>query len=99
MKRYPDCQFDSSRCPSCSLSSYGRDCRNNPSNPISYRRRLLGMTQQDLSKKSLVKISTIQKLESGHNSILGARSSVIYQLCRALDCLMEELIEEATDSQ
>lgn len=91
-KRYPDCQRQDGDCRQCSLTNYGKDCRNRPVHPLAYWRSIRGLTQQALSEKSGVKISTIQKLEIGTNDISGACASTVRDLARALEIQMEELI-------
>lgn len=68
--RYPDCQMgERSDCSACSLSSYGRDCRNNPANPIAYLRTQHGMTQRQLADAAGMNIRQVQKLESGETLV------------------------------
>lgn len=57
-------------------------------------RRAAGLSQQDLSDESGVKITTIQKLESGANDIMGAKVSTVLALARALGTTVEELVKE-----
>lgn len=60
-------------------------------NPISEKRKALNLTQQQLSIKSDIPISTIQKLESGARSIKKAEYETIRKIASALHCNMEEL--------
>jgi DNA-binding XRE family transcriptional regulator len=62
-KRYPECVREDRGCESCSLSSYGRDCRNNPVNKLAYLRNMAGLTQQALADKAGIHIRQVQKLE------------------------------------
>ena len=57
-------------------------------------RRAAGLSQQDLSEKSCVKIATIQKLESGANDLMGAKVGTVLALARALETTVEELVKE-----
>ena len=57
-------------------------------------RRAAGLSQQDLSDESGVKITTIQKLESGANDIMGAKVATVLALARALGTTVEELVKE-----
>ena len=57
-------------------------------------RRAAGLSQQDLSIKSGVKIVTIQKLESGANDLMGAKVGTVLALARALETTVEELVKE-----
>ena len=52
------------------------------------------MTQEQLAVRSGVKLSTIQKLESGANSIMGAKFETVLRLAEALDVKVEELARE-----
>ena len=53
-----------------------------------------GFTQQQLSEKSHVTISTLQKLESGTNDIHKAQVDTVLKLARALGVTIEELVKE-----
>lgn len=53
-----------------------------------------GMTQNELNISSGIKLTTIQKLESGYSSIMGAKVETIYRLSQALGTTIEALIEE-----
>ena len=57
-------------------------------------RRAAGLSQQDLSIKSGVKISTLQKLESGANDMMGAKVGIVLALARALDTTVEDLVDQ-----
>ena len=57
-------------------------------------RRVAGLSQQDLSDESGVKITTIQKLESGANDLMGAKVGTVLALARALGTTVEELVKE-----
>ena len=63
-------------------------------NKIKHLRTDAELTQEQLSIKSGVKLSTIQKLESGSNSILGARFETILRLAEALNVPVEELAKD-----
>ena len=52
------------------------------------------LTQEQLAVRSGVKLSTVQKLESGSNSIMGARFETVLRLAEALDVKVEELARE-----
>ena len=56
-------------------------------------RRAAGLSQQELSDKSGVKLTTLQKLESGANDIMGAKVGTVLALARTLGITVEELIE------
>ena len=57
-------------------------------------RRSVGLSQQDLSTKSGVKLTTIQKLESGVNDLMGAKVGTVLALARALETTVEELVNQ-----
>lgn len=57
-------------------------------------RRAAGLSQQDLSIKSGVKISTLQKLESGANDLMGAKVGIVLALARALETTVEDLVSQ-----
>jgi len=58
-------------------------------NPITQRRKQLGLSRQDLALASNLGNSTIQNLENGHPARLGPITSV--SLSRALGCDVEIL--------
>lgn len=66
-------------------------------NTIGYYRRLRGLSQAQLAEKSGVKISTIQKLESGARSVMKAQLDTILPLARALSVKVEELAKAAQE--
>lgn len=57
-------------------------------------RRATGLSQQDLSTKSGVKLTTIQKLESGANDLMGAKVGTVLALAKALETTVEDLVKE-----
>ena len=70
--RYPDCENEGMCCDACSLSSYGRDCRNNPNNNLAFCRLRAGMTQQQLAEKTGWKVMYLSNLETGRRSLGGS---------------------------
>lgn len=85
MKRYPDCQFEhGGDCAACSLSSYGRDCRNAPVNQLAYMRTRAGMTQNQLSKKTGLTVTYLSKLETSDRTINNVRLSSAVKIADAL---------------
>ena len=52
-----------------------------------------GLTQEELAIKSGVKLSTLQKLERGVNSINGATAETVLRLARALGVSIDELVK------
>lgn len=57
-------------------------------------RRAAGFSQQELSEKSGVKLTTLQKLESGANDIMGAKVGTVLALARALETTVEDLVDQ-----
>lgn len=57
-------------------------------------RRAAGLSQQDLSNKSGVKLTTIQKLESGVNDLMGAKVGTVLALAKALETTVEDLVSQ-----
>lgn len=56
-------------------------------------RTATGMTQEELARKANVKLATLQKLECGANSIMGAKLATVAQIAKALNAPIESLIE------
>lgn len=63
-------------------------------NRLGALRRERGLTQQQLSVKSGVGLSTLQKLENGANRLLGARTEIVLKIAKALDVTVETLADE-----
>lgn len=63
-------------------------------NHLGALRRERGLTQQQLSVKSGVGLSTLQKLENGANRLLGARTEIVLKIAKALGVTIEELTNE-----
>lgn len=57
-------------------------------------RRAAGLSQQELSEKSGVKITTLQKLESGTNDLMGAKVGTVLALAKALETTVEDLVSQ-----
>lgn len=90
-KRYPDCINQSGGCSACSLSSYGRDCRNNPVNPIAYRRAVLGLTQSQVAERTGCTVRYVQKIESGTILLDNITLRNAARLAAALELTLDEL--------
>lgn len=63
-------------------------------NRLKEKRLEKGITQNELSITSEIKLTTIQKLESGYSDIMGAKVETIYKLSQALGTTIEALIKE-----
>ena len=55
-------------------------------------RQKAGITQEELAMRSGVKLSTLQKLETGKNSLNGAAAETVLRLARALGVSVEALV-------
>lgn len=62
-------------------------------------RREAGMSQAQLSKASGVNLTTLQKLENGANSLLGAKTENTLRIARALGITVEQLVDENVKNQ
>jgi ribosome-binding protein aMBF1 (putative translation factor) len=91
--RYPDCIMVKSDCAACSLSSYGRDCRNNSANFVAYRRNALGLRQKDLAELSGMHITQVQKIERGEIKAENISLKKGLSLAAALKIDPEELLD------
>ena len=60
-------------------------------NRLGELRRNAGLTQQQLSQKSGVNLTTLQKLENGANRLLGCRTEIALKLSKVLNVTVEEL--------
>jgi DNA-binding XRE family transcriptional regulator len=90
--RYTDCQRADGKCVDCSLSSYGKDCRNNPANPIAYYRNLRGLTQQQLADNAGLNIRQVQKFEAGVTKTENAQYNTLKALASALGVTIEDIV-------
>lgn len=52
-----------------------------------------GLSQNKLAEKSGVSARTIKSFEQGENSINGAKLKALVNLCLALDCRFEDILE------
>lgn len=93
MRRYDDCQFEEDGdCAACSLSSYGKDCRNNPANSLAFYRTAKHLTQKELEEASGVSLSKIRKIEYGEIRTENLTLRVAVSLAKALDINAEALL-------
>lgn len=93
MKRYPDCYMENSACAECSLSNYGKDCRNNPVNNLGYFRAVSNVSVSSLSELSGCPTNYIYDLEKGTRNINKISAVNLYRLAQALGTTMESLLE------
>ena len=94
-KRYPDCQFsNSSPCNSCSLSNYGRDCRNSPINPIAHYREAAGLSQRELGELIGIEQTPQQRISEWERGYRVPTAKHLSLISKALNVTIEELLEE-----
>lgn len=51
------------------------------------------ISQSELSKKSGVSIRNIQAYEQGQININNASAMTVYNICKALDCKLEDILD------
>lgn len=93
IKRYPDCQRADGNCEMCSLSSYGRDCKNNPSGVLAYYRSKAGLTQQAVADAAGIPQRKYQRYEYGTTPFGKADAETALAVARALGVTVEELLD------
>lgn len=92
MKRYENCIFEGhSPCPSCSLSSYGMDCRGLPAIPLAYLRHMSHMTQKEFAEKVGVKAQQLSRYEVGKNEVRSMRLSTAAKVAKVLGMSIDDL--------
>lgn len=91
--RYPDCQRDGRSCEGCSLSSYNRDCHNNPINQLAYLRTVAGLTQGQLAESSGIIQGNLSRLETGGRNIGSVSLRVATRIAAALGVHAEDLMD------
>lgn len=62
------------------------------SNPLKRARNIAGMTQRELASASGVSLRSIRAYEQGQLSLRKAESESVFNLCRVLGCVPENLI-------
>lgn len=58
------------------------------------RRQALGLSQSQLAERAGVSVRMIQYYEQGANDINKAEAYTLWKIAKALECNMEDLIEE-----
>ena len=53
-----------------------------------------GISRKELAQKCGISFRTLQDYEQGHKDIFSAKAETLFRLSRALDCGMEELLQE-----
>jgi len=93
-RRYHNCQFFNSvtsPCTSCSLSNYGRDCRNNPANGLIYHRELRGLTQEELGQALGMK-SAQARISQWETGVYKPSAGTLLRIAQVLQCSIEDLL-------
>lgn len=92
MKRYEDCIFEGhSPCPSCSLSSYGRDCRCLPAIHLAYLRHVSRMTQKEFAEKIGMKSQQWSAYEVGKNDVRNMRLATAAKVAKVFGMSIDDL--------
>ena len=91
-KKYADCQRADGDCTVCSLVNYGRDCHNRPITKLEWSRRMAGLTQTELAKKSGVNSRQIQRVEIGEAEAGNLTAKNIIALADALGVGVRDLV-------
>ena len=91
-KKYADCQRENGDCTVCSLVNYGRDCHNRPITKLEWSRRMVGLTQAELAKKSGVNSRQIQRVEIGEAEAGNLTAKNIIALADALGVDVRDLM-------
>lgn len=91
-KKYADCQRADGDCTVCSLVNYGRDCHNRPITKLEWSRRMAGLTQAELAKKSGVNSRQIQRVEIGEAEAGNLTAKNIIALADALGVDAQSLV-------
>lgn len=54
-----------------------------------------GLTQKQLAEKSDLKLAVLQHYEQGNRNFDGAKLDTIIKVCIALDCKIQDIIEDS----
>lgn len=63
-------------------------------NKLKQIREAAGMTQAELAKLTGISVRVIQNYEQGTRPLNGARAITVYQIAKALNCTIEDLLEK-----
>lgn len=91
-RKYNDCQREDGDCTACSLVNYGRDCHNRPITKLEWARRMAGMTQIELAKKSGINRRQIQRVEIGEAEAGNLSARNLIALADVLDVGVKDLL-------
>ena len=84
-RKYGDCQRADGDCTSCSMVSYGRDCRGKVITNLEWQRRMAKMSIKELAEKSGVNMRLIQNVELGSSEAGNMAARNLIALADALD--------------
>lgn len=63
-------------------------------NKLKQYREAAGITQAELAKLTGISVRVIQNYEQGTRPLNGARAITVYQIAKALNCTVEDLLEK-----
>lgn len=92
-RKYGDCQRADGDCTSCSMVSYGRDCRGKVITNLEWQRRMAKMSIKELAEKSGVNIRLIQNVELGSSEAGNMAARNLIALADALDVGAKVLLD------
>ena len=84
-RKYGDCQRADGDCTSCSMVSYGRDCRGKVITHLEWQRRMAKMSIKELAEKSGVNMRLIQNVELGSSEAGNMAARNLIALADVLD--------------
>lgn len=90
--RCPECRREDEDCSACSLSSYNRDCHNNPVSNLAFYRCAASLSQSQLAEKAGVSVRVLQNYEQGVRDLNKAAAGTVLRLAKALDVTVEDLL-------
>lgn len=92
-RKYGDCQRADGDCTSCSMVSYGRDCRGKVITNLEWQRRMAKMSIKELAEKSGVNMRLIQNVELGSSDAGNMAARNLIALADALDVGAKVLLD------
>ena len=92
-RKYGDCQRADGDCTSCSMVSYGRDCRGKVITNLEWQRRMAKMSIKELAEKSGVNMRPIQNVELGSSYAGNMAARNLIALADALDVDAKVLLD------
>ena len=92
-RKYGDCQRADGDCASCSMVSYGRDCRGKVITNLEWQRRMAKMSIKELAEKSGVNMRLIQNVELGSSEAGNMAAKNLIALADALDVGAKVLLD------